>query len=670
MQTVERPRFRQDLVAELIEDGSTRFIDVADPDSGHMFRFYEVEYSLACAMDGERDVNGIVKWAEEELGLKPSQQEVRTVISTLGELGYLESGKAAMAAATEPAAAAVAAPAASKPAERPTPQPPSRPSPPPTRPKTPPAGTPAVKKPAAPAQPEAFNRWDQPTAMGDADEYGIEPGVVTGGAKKHVPSVDVELGNAGARVAARGQDLPASDDMELGAPGAKGAPMAARGRGVDVELGNAGGGFDTDLAADMAISPADVKAAVRASQVMKAAEIPPELAAEAGIEVETPKPVAKPVEAPKPVAKPAEKPAEKQPRLQSRADETPPPEKKPVPMPVERPVIPKAPMAPSSGPSPILLVLLVLVVLGAGGFAIWKFVLNKKKGTETTQTPPTQPVVPTPPPPPPVESAKLALETSPPEEIKSASVTKIAVIIPTDTEVKEGDVVAKLDGHKPSGDKVASLEKEIAIFQGQLADEEKARDAAANDIAKKPHETKILGLNAIIKDRNAKLAEARPELDKFVIRSPGAGKVTTVVKANTKVTPTDIIATLQREPMLVATFKTAGEVTAGARVLLANKADATKKLSCTVASTGADGAKIACKKDAAPEGTEVTFAGPDTSSPDEQPSENGAGSAEPAKDGSAAEPAKDGSAAGSAEPAKGSGAEPGSPGSAGEPPKG
>ena len=40
-----------------------------DPDSGNVFRFYEVEYSLACAMDGERDVAGIVKWAEEELGL-------------------------------------------------------------------------------------------------------------------------------------------------------------------------------------------------------------------------------------------------------------------------------------------------------------------------------------------------------------------------------------------------------------------------------------------------------------------------------------------------------------------------------------------------------------------------------------------------------------------------
>ena len=58
---LDRPRFRQDLVAELVEDGKHRFIDVADPDNGQVFRFYEIEYSLACAMDGERDVAGIVR---------------------------------------------------------------------------------------------------------------------------------------------------------------------------------------------------------------------------------------------------------------------------------------------------------------------------------------------------------------------------------------------------------------------------------------------------------------------------------------------------------------------------------------------------------------------------------------------------------------------------------
>src|SRR6187402_1268560 len=122
MQTsTERPRFRQDLVAEPIEDGATRFIDVLDPDSGTLFRFFEVEYSLACAMDGQRDIAGIVKWADEELGLKTSAKEVNNVISTLGDLGYLERGAAAAAAANAAAAATGAAVAAVKPGKTPTP---------------------------------------------------------------------------------------------------------------------------------------------------------------------------------------------------------------------------------------------------------------------------------------------------------------------------------------------------------------------------------------------------------------------------------------------------------------------------------------------------------------------------------------------------------------------
>src|SRR4051812_308767 len=103
--SADRPRFRQDLVAEPLEDGGSKFIDVMDPDSGVLFRFYEVEYSLACAMDGQRDVAGIVRWAEEELGLKSNANEVKSVIATLGDLGYLDTGAAANVAASAAASA-------------------------------------------------------------------------------------------------------------------------------------------------------------------------------------------------------------------------------------------------------------------------------------------------------------------------------------------------------------------------------------------------------------------------------------------------------------------------------------------------------------------------------------------------------------------------------------
>ncbi|MBK7535494.1 MAG: hypothetical protein IPI49_09050 [Myxococcales bacterium] len=101
MTSQERPRLREDLVAEAIEDQGHRFIDVIDPDTGSAYRFYDVEYSLACAMDGERDIAGLARWAQEELGLAPSPSELRTVIATLGDLGYLASATDVHAGAPE-----------------------------------------------------------------------------------------------------------------------------------------------------------------------------------------------------------------------------------------------------------------------------------------------------------------------------------------------------------------------------------------------------------------------------------------------------------------------------------------------------------------------------------------------------------------------------------------
>ena len=77
MSSQDRPRFRQDLVAEAIESDGARFIDVIDPDTGDEFRFYDVEYAVACAMDGERDVEELVQWAQHELGITPSPTEER-----------------------------------------------------------------------------------------------------------------------------------------------------------------------------------------------------------------------------------------------------------------------------------------------------------------------------------------------------------------------------------------------------------------------------------------------------------------------------------------------------------------------------------------------------------------------------------------------------------------
>jgi uncharacterized small protein (DUF1192 family) len=593
--SADRPRFRQDLVAEPIEDGDARFIDVMDPDSGQLFRFYEVEYSLACAMDGQRDVASIVKWAEEELGLKPSASEVRTVIATLGDLGYLERGVDAAAAASapltepaplarEPSAAAAQPSAAGVPTSRPKTPPADVPSS--GRSSTPPSDTPAVKnQPEAPA----FNRWDQPTAMGDSDDYLNKLARAKGGP-------DVELGAPGVRGEASDQ-LPRAPELQLGSAGA-----AAKQRGGDdIALGASGASsVSTDLAVDVPVRRDDVKEAVRAAHgdgTREAAK--PAATADA-----------------KPAARAEAKPAEA-----AKAGETKPAEAKaakPGEKPTERPVLPTAPTAPSSGVSPILIGLLVLVVLGAGGFLVYKYVLKKDAG-QTSATAPTPPPQQPEPPPPAVDTAKLAIEQPEPREIKPTEAGQLASIVATDTTVKAGEPIARLVGFQPVENQVNALQKEIDKATANIAKLEGDRDAAAaagNTTAATAAETKLASAQKTLADRAAKLSAQISALEKFLIKAPVDGKVTAVATANARITPTDIIATLTPDPMLVATFKSAGEAATDAKVLLA-VTNSEQRLACTVVGSGEDGVKIACpQQDGAAEGAEVTFAGLDPAAPD------------------------------------------------------
>jgi cytoskeletal protein RodZ len=576
---LDRPRFRQDLVAELVEDGKTRFIDVADPDNGQVFRFYEIEYSLACAMDGERDLAGIVRWAKEELGLTANPNDVKTVISTLGDLGYLETAAAAAAAAKpieKPAAAA--------------------------------AGVKAGRKPTPPA----MNRWDSPTAMGDSDQY-LEKGVHAAKSAAHAPVDDVELGRAGAKVAV--SDMPKAPELELGAPGAtRGAqpkaiptseiPLGSSGRAPDVSV---------DLSDGMAVKPDDVKEAVRASQVMRAPSVPQELLdAVAPTMIDKPSEAKKPVEAKKPEARP-------QPRGSIES-----PAPRPAPEPIRPKTPSKAPPAPSSGVSPVLLILLVIVVVAAGAFVAYKFILKKSDETASTQPPPpvTPPKPPEPPPPPPVESEKLASEQPAEQELKAPAAGTLETVAANDAMVKAGDVVFALAGHKPIETAMAAVSKDIdKRLQPDVTKAEHDRDAA-EQAGNKPGvtsaEKRIETAKKALDDAQRKVATMTTDLDKLVVKASADGKVTAVAKANAKVTPNDVVAKLAPGAMLVATFKkTDPAVAADARVLLAVKGSE-QKLSCKVVDAS-NGTKIACPHDAAPEGSEVTFAGVDNSPPPEAP---------------------------------------------------
>ncbi len=85
-----KPHFRSDLVATpVIGADGEQYVDVADPTTGKSFRFFEVEYSIAMAMDGKRSLAGVAAWAGEEMELDVPESELVGLVATLRDLGYL-----------------------------------------------------------------------------------------------------------------------------------------------------------------------------------------------------------------------------------------------------------------------------------------------------------------------------------------------------------------------------------------------------------------------------------------------------------------------------------------------------------------------------------------------------------------------------------------------------
>lgn len=294
----DRPRLREDLVAEAIEDRGARFIDVIDPDNGNSYRFYDVEYALACAMDGQRDIPGLVRWAQEELGIAPTPGELQTVIATLGDLGYLD--RVDTAAAEPGLAAAVRAAPAMAPAsgievELGRFQ----------------AKAPAVAAPVAPGASEvelgAAGGSDQVIEIEDEDEApelslgpsgGSQP-VQPAAAAQPVPPMQAARPGSQPAIHPRSKSETLRGEGRLSEPvitaqprrgsekqvrpvpaqpakrpSEPGAPM----RRSEPKVRDAGLGVsDPSLSLSLPIRPDDVKEAVRASREMRSVDVPPEL---------------------------------------------------------------------------------------------------------------------------------------------------------------------------------------------------------------------------------------------------------------------------------------------------------------------------------------------------------------------------------------------------------
>jgi hypothetical protein len=606
--TSERPRFRQDLVAEPIEDNGARFIDVMAPDSGTVFRFYEVEFSLACAMDGERDIGGIVRWAREELGMTVVPKEVTTMIATLGELGYLDQGAAA---AAEIDHATVV-----------------------DRQRT-------VVDSAAPETVDAAKTEQQELAPGILASMSND--------RRGAPlpaSDDIELGHARTQIA---EDREAAQPVEvaLGRAGASRAPSAPPAPVEDIPLGTSGRGdtavgeeapardVSLDLAADVAIGPADVKEAVRQSQVMRAVDIPPDLLAAVEPVVSTEQPPVERVERQPPPPEPRPVP---EPRVETRPEPRAKPEPRPEPRvekrapeprvekraPEPKPPVPTPP-EPRRGVSPVLIVLLVLTVVGAGAFFVYKYVIDKDDSTSTSESTPApktappidetkpQPPPQPPPPPPPPEVQKLATEQPPAIELKASTPQTLEAFLAKEA-VKRGDQVAVFVGHTGTEKQIAALQKDIERVQGEVEKAQKALDAARtgnNPAAVKDAEAKLADRKRSLDDKQKTVVTRSAELEKYVLLAPTDGKFVAVAKLNTRVTPADVVARIERPALLVATFKRAANAAKGASVFVKPK-DGNATVCRIDDVDGSGAAKVACPSDVLKEGQEVTFAGVST----------------------------------------------------------
>ncbi len=581
-----RPKFRHDqLMAEALEDGGSKYVDVLDPDTGSMFRFYEVEFAIACGMDGQRDVGQLIAWAKEELGLLPTAVEVRNVIAQLGDLGYLDLGAVAReAAAAAPVAAVETAKAAAK-----------------------------------------------------AADSDLAPGIVVGTPQRDVlpPAPEVELGRAGPKDRA----VPVSDsipveDVALGAPGAQ-AAKAPKAPVEDVALGAPGRNtpvpsktdVSLDLSDQVGVGLDDVKEAVRASKVMTAVEVPKDLAAildePAPVEKPKPEPV-KPVEAKAPVkpepvvakpepvvAKPVEKPAEKQPIVAKQ-----PP--KPVEKPAEKqPVAPPAPSRVTTR----LIILFVILLAVFGLYIVWTQVLKKSNsdsGKTGTTTEPVTPPKPDPKPEPKPDPIKLSVTTPDVLTVKAEAAGTIEQVT-TEKAVKKDQVIIWLKGGRYAQ---AAIDRPKQAYDTAFKELDTARialDAARATSAPNLAEAtkKHADLEKKLAPKKEALDKVQAALDKVTIKAAADGEVTVTAKPG-KVAEGDVLFSLAPSPVLVATFKeTKPDVVVGSPVQIAVKGEETK-LVCKATQVGDKSTAVECPHDAALDGKEVSLIGlaPDDAKPE------------------------------------------------------
>ena len=558
MSATDRPTFRTDLVSRPIDAAGHRFIEVTDPDSGSSFRFYEVEYAIACAMDGERDIYSLASWARIELGVEPSPDELLTVIGTLSDLGYLDTGEM---------------PAERGPMDRAGPM--DRP-PPLDRP--PPAGR-------AEAPPSPF---DLPPHM--------SPGLSTD-LSEHIPvrAADVKeaVRQSRAMPAMRPPEPAMSDDDDgfdeektpapyRPAARAPAAAAADAGLGGRVAPPQVSPGLQDSLQKTLLGAPAPVPPrgpAVRSTTPppMVLPEQPAEFGRQAG---------AAPAAVGRSRPAPASSGRDPVHNVSHASSE--------VPM-----VVPRKP----SALVPYLLVLLLLSVSGA--VAYWYFFMRDDEvaeqgapsvtepaptgasGEGSTVEPPPATTAPVEPPPPTEVTATLEAGPSQEQEVKAPKAGRITWMAPAGGELAEGAPVAKYDGYGPPEYAVREATESQRRYQEKLdqatakGDKDAMKEAEGN-----------------VKRKQGDIERHTEEWDKFLVKAPAGGIVELVIKPRTNVKKDEVVAKILAQSEPRATFMLpAGYQHQGGQARVASKADPSLAATCKVEPSEAGKLVVSCPTD-------------------------------------------------------------------------
>lgn len=521
---LSRPRFRTDLVAQPIEESGQRFIDVTDPDSGTTFRFYEVEYSIACAMDGQRSVPALADWAEAELGIapRPSSDELERVISTLSELGYLTS-QSSLAADIGLGH----------------------------------AGTPDTKEtldylPSAPDLELGFAGNEASDLRGPEMPQAADIGLGHAGNEGMGAPALLDV-NGGATVEEVDEDEPtkmlerrppsdrsAVDLPPPPPPGGDIEPQAVLRPTTNADSDEDGptalpapaSEFEDEVSVDLTdhlkLGPDALKEAVRQSKMIPAVEPP----AVPGIKDSAPPP---PPPAPPVPATPV-----------------PPPTELP-----DKPAISVSKTTEASTPtgeksSKVGLLVVVVILLLLVGAAAFEFFTNTfgvrgmlgldEKAEPAKPEPKPEPVVKKPPPPKPPTAALTAVEV-PVQQVAAPKDGVLAFVAEAGAEVEEGAELAKFKGFERIESKIRETQGRQEVYQKRL---EKAQ-AADND-------REVTRNQAKVDEKREAVAELQKELEAFVLAAPIAGVVDSPLPANSKVKAEQPIMGIKVPPTLQATF--------------------------------------------------------------------------------------------------------------------